>query len=86
MNRPRAHLFLSTAEAADMIGISPASLNRLRRRNDGPPAVRINSRVFLFSRDEVFRWLQERTAGVSVPRPITRVRQSISKSSERTKQ
>jgi predicted DNA-binding transcriptional regulator AlpA len=49
---------LSTAETADLIGISATSLNRLRRRGDGPPAVRINSRVYRFRRSDVDQWLR----------------------------
>ena len=52
---------LRTAEAAALIGISPASLNRLRRDGDGPPAARINARVFRFRLADVEHWLKLRT-------------------------
>lgn len=51
--------YLSTAETAEMIGISSQSLNKLRRAGTGPKAVRINARVFRFGREDVDHWLRQ---------------------------
>ncbi|WP_170605661.1 helix-turn-helix transcriptional regulator [Ruegeria arenilitoris] len=61
MSDPAQQSLCSTAEAAEFLGISPASLNRLRRSHDGPPAIRINARVFLYRRCDLATWIRRRT-------------------------
>ena len=50
--------WLTTAQAGELLGISPARLCRLRRRGRTPSAgsLRISRQVILWSADEVERW------------------------------
>ncbi|NKW91930.1 helix-turn-helix domain-containing protein [Rhodobacteraceae bacterium R_SAG9] len=60
MDRKEDELYLSSAEVARLLGISLRTLGKMRRRIDGPPAVRINARVFRYRRSELDCWLSSR--------------------------
>ena len=61
--------FLSTAEVADMLGISPATLRKWRATDTGPRFYKFNRSVF-YKREDIERgfpsitcWLSRRTEG-----------------------
>ena len=51
---------LSTSEAADLIGVSARTLERLRERGLGPPYVRLTPRVVFYSRRDLDQWVAGR--------------------------
>jgi predicted DNA-binding transcriptional regulator AlpA len=50
---------LKKREITQELGVSPATLDRLLRRGDGPPAVRIGGRIY-FPAEEFSGWLATR--------------------------
>lgn len=48
---------ITTAELAEILKRSPATLMRWRRLRSGPPYLRVQGRV-LYSREALNRWLQ----------------------------
>lgn len=55
----QARDFLSPAQLADLLGVSAATIYRLRYARRGPPAYRIGGQV-RFRREDVEAWLAER--------------------------
>ena len=51
---------LSTADAAALLNITPQTLRRYRCSGEGPPFVYINSKLKLYSKQEVMSWVQTR--------------------------
>jgi len=54
--------WLSTEQLAHTLGVDPSTLRRWRtsRPPQGPPFVRLSTRVTLYSASDVERWLNER--------------------------
>lgn len=52
---------LRTTEAAELLGLSPKYLRKLRSTGRGPNFIRMSSRLCLYHEDELARWLK--TAG-----------------------
>ena len=54
--------WLTTEELAGMLGVDPSTLRRWRtvRPRQGPPFIRLSSRVTLYSAHDVRRWLATR--------------------------
>lgn len=50
--------FLSTAEAADMLGVSPATLHKWRATDTGPRFYKFNRSVF-YKREDIEAWISE---------------------------
>lgn len=50
-----------TADAAEMINVSPKTLANQRSRGEGPPYVRYSRGAVRYSRKAIERWLTERT-------------------------
>jgi len=50
---------LTTPEAADYVGLSPATLETMRTRGGGPIFAKLGARV-VYERDDLDRWLSER--------------------------
>ena len=51
---------LTTAQAADFLGLSPRSLEGMRhRRSDGPRHVRISARAVRYRRSDLEEWIAE---------------------------
>lgn len=50
--------FLSTAEVADMLGISPATLRKWRATDTGPRFYKFNRSVF-YKRKDIEAWISE---------------------------
>ena len=54
--------WLSTEQLADTLGVDPSTLRRWRtsRPSQGPPFVRLSSRLTVYSAVDVQRWLDSR--------------------------
>jgi predicted DNA-binding transcriptional regulator AlpA len=54
--------WLSTEELARLLGVDPSTIRRWRtaRPRQGPPFVRLSSRVTVYSTSDVRRWLERR--------------------------
>ena len=54
--------WLSTEEVAKLLGVDPSTIRRWRtaRPTQGPPFVRLSSRVTVYSPSDVRRWLERR--------------------------
>ena len=54
--------WLSTEEVAKLLGVDPSTIRRWRtaRPAQGPPFVRLSSRVPVYSMSDVRRWLERR--------------------------
>jgi len=52
----------STEELADLLGVDPSSVRRWRTSNplQGPPFVRLSSRLTIYSSGDVESWLRSR--------------------------
>lgn len=54
-----ARALLSTAEAADLTGLSSEWFYLARKKGDGPPYLRITSRVVKYDRDDLLGWFRQ---------------------------
>ena len=52
-NRP----FLTIKEASNLIGLSVSTINRLVKKGDFPPKVKISPRRMVFIRKEIEEWI-----------------------------
>jgi len=50
---------MTTPEAAEYVGLSPATLETLRTRGGGPVFAKLGARV-VYEKDDLDRWLKER--------------------------
>ncbi|NKB55025.1 MAG: helix-turn-helix domain-containing protein [Alphaproteobacteria bacterium] len=51
--------YLNTRQAAEVVGLSPATLNRMRVTGDGPLYIKAGRRV-LYDRADLIAWLNDR--------------------------
>lgn len=54
-----ARALLSTAEAAELTGLSSEWFYLARKKGDGPPYLRITSRVVKYDRDDLLGWFRQ---------------------------
>ena len=52
---------ITTSSVAKMLGTSPRTVQRLRKRGEGPPYVLITPRIVLYERAAVVEWLKARS-------------------------
>ena len=55
-NRP----FLTIKEASNLIGISVSTINRLIKKGDFPPKIKISPRRIVFMRNQIEEWIDKR--------------------------
>ena len=55
-NRP----FLSIKEVSELLGISVSTINRLIKRGDFPPKIKISSKRMIFMKREVDEWIKSK--------------------------
>lgn len=53
-------LAVRAKEAANMLGIAPSTLAKMRMRNDGPPFVKANERLVLYRVTDLQAWMKSR--------------------------
>lgn len=53
--------YLSTKEAAALLGVHAVSMARWRVQGDGPPFIRLSRRAVRYARSSIDSWMQERT-------------------------
>lgn len=58
--------YLSTREVADLLGMSPHTINRWRYEGTGPKFVRIGSKVCRYRAEDVEQWINEQEEGNNV--------------------
>ena len=51
-------VFLTESETARLLRLSERTMQRLRKRGDGPPYVRLGSRRVVYSRGHVVAWAE----------------------------
>lgn len=62
---------LTTAEAAQLLNIPPATLRWWRHQGTGPKAFRLGSRKLMYKKSDLLRWLDEQyTAETAGPRGV----------------
>lgn len=54
-----ARALLSTAEAAELTGLSSEWFFVARKRGDGPPYLRVTSRIVKYDRDDLLNWFRQ---------------------------
>lgn len=54
-----ARAFLSTTEAADLTGLSPEWFFVARKKGEGPPYLRVTSRIVKYDRDDLLGWFRQ---------------------------
>lgn len=52
--------WLSTEDLATLLGVDSSTIRRAARPTQGPPFVRLSSRVTVYSPADVRRWLERR--------------------------
>ncbi len=60
--------FLSTAQVADLLGVSPGTLRQWRHHRTGPAYIRLNGGPCRYERSVLLAYLAARTVGVE---PVT---------------
>lgn len=50
---------LSTAEAANLTGLSPEWFFLARKKGDGPPYLRVTSRIVKYDREDLLDWFRQ---------------------------
>jgi len=54
-----ARALLSTEDAADLTGLSSEWFYQARKRGEGPPYLRVTSRIVRYDRDELLGWFRQ---------------------------
>lgn len=54
-----ARALLSTTEAADLTGLSPEWFFLARKTGNGPPYLRVTSRIVKYDRDDLLGWFHQ---------------------------
>lgn len=52
---------LRSSEAAEYLGLAPATLAKMRMRGDGPPFVKVGHRLVAYREADLVAWTQART-------------------------
>ena len=60
-DRERSDKLLNTGEAADIVGVSPTTLRRMRYAGEGPAYVRPSKRKVGYRREDLTAWLESKT-------------------------
>ena len=55
-NRP----FLSIKEVSELLGISVSTINRLIKRGDFPPKIKISPRRIVFMKKQIQEWIDKK--------------------------
>ena len=55
-NRP----FLTIKEASNLIGISVSTINRLIKKGDFPPKIKISPRRIVFMKEQIEEWIDKK--------------------------
>ncbi len=53
--------FLTIKEVSNLIGLSVSTINRLVKKGEFPPKVKISPRRMVFMKDEIEDWIFQRT-------------------------
>ena len=54
-NRP----FLSIKEVSELLGISVSTINRLIKRGEFPPKIKISTRRIVFMKNDINEWIKK---------------------------
>jgi len=54
-NRP----FLSIKEVSELLGISVSTINRLIKRGEFPPKIKISPRRIVFMKNDINKWIKK---------------------------
>ncbi len=55
-NRP----FLTIKEVSKLIGLSVSTINRLVKKEEFPPKIKISPRRMVFIKYQIYQWIQEK--------------------------
>lgn len=53
-----SNTFLTTKEAAARVRLSPATLERMRVRGDGPPFLKLSQKRILYDNEQLDAWVR----------------------------
>jgi hypothetical protein len=67
MTAPETDEFLNTAQAAELIHVSPATLHGWRAQGKGPHVHRFSRRACLYKRSDLIDWINTRRTGDPAP-------------------
>jgi len=54
---------LTSRQVADLLGVHPSTLSRLRTTGDGPPVLWVTEKSPRYLRTDVLSWLKSRRSG-----------------------
>jgi len=52
--------FFTIQEVSEFLGISKSTINRLIKRGDFPPKIKISPRRMVFMKYQIYQWIQEK--------------------------
>ena len=54
------HPFLTIKEVSKLLGISVSTINRLIKKEEFPPKIKISPRRMVFMKYQIYQWIQEK--------------------------
>ena len=60
MNNQENRPFLNIKEVSELLGISVSTINRLIKRGEFPPKIKISSRRMVFMKNHIEEWIDKK--------------------------
>ena len=60
MNNQENRPFLNIKEVSELLGISVSTVNRLIKKGDFPPKIKLTPGRMVFMRDQIYKWIENR--------------------------
>ena len=60
MNNPENRPFLNIQEVSNLLGISISTINRLVKKGDFPPKIKVSKRIIIFMKYQIKEWIDNR--------------------------
>ena len=60
MTNPENRPFLTIKEASELLGISVSTINRLIKKGEFPPKVKISPRRMVFMKEQIKEWIDQK--------------------------
>ena len=62
MNNQENRPFLNIKEVSELLGISVSTINRLIKRGDFPPKIKISPRRMVFMKKQIEEWIDKKNS------------------------